>query len=145
MHFMWADTLLAAERAHLLRLIAWAGACVLLGTALLALLRVRGQRSDLLDRFGLFTALAGGTELVLAAWVLHGLELRDLAGATRLDRMLWLRIGLESGVILAGAVLLFAARRPVWRTGLMGGAIAMVVQGTALALLDLLLAAQISR
>ena len=137
--------MLAAERAHLLRLLAWAGACVLLGTALLALLRVRGRRTQLLDRFGLLTALAGGLELAVAGWALRSLELRDLASATRLDRMLWLRIGLEGGVILTGAALLFAAWRPVRRTGLMGGAIAMVVQGTALALLDLLLAAQISR
>lgn len=33
---MWADTVLAAERARLLQLLAWGAANLLLGTALLA-------------------------------------------------------------------------------------------------------------
>jgi len=142
---MWADTLLADERAHLLRVIVWAGASVLLGTALVAGVRFRGGRTDFLERFGLLTALGGGAELVLGLSALSTLTLRDVAGATRLDRMLWLRIGVECGVILAGFALVLAAWRPSRRAGLMGDAVAMIVQGAALALLDLLLAAQISR
>src|SRR5689334_25218518 len=38
---MYADTLLALERLHLLRLLAWGAACVLLGTLLLAALAAR--------------------------------------------------------------------------------------------------------
>ena len=41
---MWADTLLLAERAHLLRLFAWGGGSVVVGGVLLALLAVFARR-----------------------------------------------------------------------------------------------------
>ena len=145
MPFMWADTLLAAERAHLVRLIVWGGACLFVGTALLGLLRVRGHRSALLDHFGIQTAAWGSLELALALWRLHQLELRDLAGATRLDRTLWLSIGLDLGYVMVGMTLLVFGWRLVRRVGLAGAGLAVIVQGLALALLDLVLAGQISR
>ena len=63
MQYMWADTLLGLERAHLLRLVLWGGTSVLVGSALLALLRVRGRRSSLLDHFGIQTALWGAIDV----------------------------------------------------------------------------------
>ena len=42
---MWADTFLTIERAHFLRLGVWGVACGVVGTALLALLMLRRQRS----------------------------------------------------------------------------------------------------
>ena len=95
MQFMWADTLLAVERAHLLRLAAWGGASLLVGSGLLGLLRVRGYRSALLDHFGIQTLAWGVIEVAIALVGVLRLELRDLAGATRLDRFLWLNIGLD--------------------------------------------------
>ena len=142
---MWADTLLAVERAHLLRLVVWGGASLLVGSALLALLRVRGIRSSLLDHFGIQTALWGAIDLTLALLGLNRLELRDLAGATRLDRFLWLNVGLDAGYVMVGLTLLVIGWRVARRPRLVGAGLAVIVQGSALALLDLLLASQISR
>lgn len=145
MNFMWADTLLAAERAHLTRLMMWGGASVLVGSALLAILRLRGHRSSLLDHFGIQTAAWGAIELVLAMTSFRGLELRDLAGATRLDRFLWFNIGLDVGYALVGLTLLVAGWRFFRRSSLVGAGVGVIVQGAALVLLDLVLAGQISR
>jgi hypothetical protein len=47
---MWADTLHAAERAHLLALTLWGAASLLTGTAVVAMLRMRRSLSSLLER-----------------------------------------------------------------------------------------------
>jgi hypothetical protein len=142
---MWADTLASAERAHLLRLFAWSGASVLAGTALVAWLRVGAHRSDLLRHFAYQCIGWGLVDAAFAAVMLPRIVLRDVSGATRLDRVLWLNIGLDGGYILVGLTLAIVG----WRLGrhlkLVGAGIGVVVQGAALALLDLLLAAQISR
>jgi len=145
MQFMWADTLLAVERAHLIRLVVWGAASLLVGSALLGLMRVRGHRSALLDHFGIQTMAWGAIDLTLALTGLKRLELRDLAGATRLDRFLWLNIGLDVGYVLVGITLLVLGWRLTRRMGLVGAGLAVIVQGSALALLDLVLAGQISR
>lgn len=145
MQYMWADTLLAFERAHLLRLAIWGGTCLLIGSALLALFRVRRHRSSLLEHFGIQTALWGAIDLALALLGLQRLELRDLGSATRLDRFLWLNVGLDAGYVLVGFTLLVIGARVLRRPGLVGAGLAVIVQGSALALLDLLLANNISR
>jgi hypothetical protein len=145
MPFMWADSLLAAERAHLLRLILWSAASILAGTALLAWLRIGRRRSSLLDHFALQSAAWGAIELALAAAGYFALKLRDHAGATRLDRFLWLNVGLDVGYVLVGLTLLLIGWRTLRRPGLVGAGLGVVVQGAALAVLDLLLASQISR
>lgn len=145
MQFMWADTLLAAERAHLIRLSVWGGASLLVGSALLGLLRMRGHRSSLLDHFGIQTAAWGALILDLALAGLQHLELRDLAGATRLDRFLWLNIGLDTGYVMVGVTLLVLGWRMKQRLGLVGAGLAVMMQGSALALMDLVLASQVSR
>ena len=142
---MWADTLLAAERAHLLRLAIWGGASLIIGATLLGLLRVRRVRSSLLDHFAIQTAAWGAIDLALAALGRQRLELRDLAGATRLDRFLWLNIGLDAGYVMVGLVLVIVGWRVARRPGLIGAGLGVIVQGTGLAVLDLVLAAQISR
>lgn len=142
---MWADTLLAVERAHLLRLVLWGSASLVLGATLLAFLKARRQRSPLLQQFAIQTAAWGAIELGLAANGLRTLALRDLAGATRLDRFLWLNIGLDAGYVLVGITLLIAGWRIGRRPGLVGAGLGVVVQGTALAILDMGLASQISR
>ena len=87
MGFMWADTLLAAERAHLLRLLVWGGGSVLVGTALLAWLHRGRRNSPLLTHFGMQTIGWGAAELAFGAIALGTLSTRDLAAATRLDRL----------------------------------------------------------
>jgi hypothetical protein len=142
---VWADTLLTVERAHLLRLVLWGAASLLIGTALVAILRIRRPRSSLLMHFGVQTAAWGAVELGAALLLLRSLALRDLAGATRLDRMLWLNIGLDVGCVLVGVTLAVVGWRAVRHLGLVGAGIAVVLQGSALAMINLLLAGQISR
>jgi len=142
---MWADTLLAAERAHLLRLALWGATNLLVGTALVAMLRVGRPRSSLIKHFGIQTAAWGAVELTVALLLLRSLALRDLSGATRLDRMLWMNIGLDVGYALVGTTLVVVGWRVVRRLGLVGAGVAVALQGIALAVLDLLLAGQISR
>ena len=118
--------------------------------------RVSVQRSGLIfdapvagrflsDHFGIQTVAWGAFDLALAATGLQRLELRDLAGATRLDRFLWLNIGLDVGYVMVGMTLLVLGWRMARRMGFVGAGMAVVVQGSALALLDLVLANQISR
>jgi Family of unknown function (DUF6992) len=145
MPFMWADTLLAAERAHLLRLVLWGGVSLLLGTALIAAFRVRGQRSPLLESFALVTAGWGAVDLGLALWGMRSLAVRDLAGATRLDRFLWLNVGLDVGYVMVGVTLLVVGWRMTRRAGPIGAGFSVIVQGLALVILDLVLANRISR
>jgi hypothetical protein len=142
---MWADTLLAAERTHILQLALWGAASLLVGTALVAMLRIGRSRSSLLTHFGIQTAAWGAVELSASLLLLRSLSLRDLSGATRLDRMLWMNIGLDVGYALVGTTLVMIGWRAVRRLGLVGAGIAVVLQGAALAVIELLLAGQISR
>ena len=145
MPYLWADTLEAAERAHLLRLLVWAAASVLVGTALLAWLRVGARQSPLLRHFAIQAAAWGAVDAMIAAAMISQVAPRDIASATRLDRVLWLNIGLDGGYVLVGLALIMAGWRLGRRFGLVGAGIGVTVQGAALALLDLVLAAQISR
>lgn len=142
---MWADTLLAAEQAHVLRLLLWGSGSAVAGTALLAWLHLGRHRSALLEQFGLQTAAWGAAELVIAALARTSMAPRDLAGATRLDRLLWLAIGLDGGYVLVGLTLLVPGLVLGRRLGMIGAGLAILVQGVALGLLHLLLAGQISR
>jgi hypothetical protein len=145
MGFMWADTLLAAEGVHAIRLLTWGAGSLLTGTALLAWLYAGRRHTALLEHFGIQTAAWGAAVLVLGAVARGSLALRDLGAATRLDRRLWLSIGLEAGVVMVGLVLVATGWRLGRRLGLVGAGLAVIVQGIALVLLDLLLASQISR
>jgi hypothetical protein len=142
---MYADTLQALERAHLLRLLVWGAASVLAGTALVAWLRVASRQSALLKHFAIMSAVWGALDLTVGLALWTQLAIRDVAGATRLDRLLWLNIGLDVGYVLVGLTLVTIGWKIGRRLGLVGAGIAIVVQGFALALLDLVLAAQISR
>ncbi|HEX7979823.1 MAG TPA: hypothetical protein VF461_14545 [Gemmatimonadaceae bacterium] len=111
----------------------------------MAMLRLGRPRSSLVKHFGIQNALWGAVELGIALILLRSLAVRDLAGATRLDRILWLNIGLDVGYVLVGITLAVIGWRAVRRFGLVGAGIAVTLQGTALAIIDLVLAGQISR
>ena len=142
---MWADTLLAAEGAHLLRILLWGAASLLVGTGLLAWLRLGARRSALLEQFAIQTAAWGTAEIALAALARASLGIRDLAAATRLDRLLWLNLGLDAGYVMLGLTLAIVGWRLARHLGYVGAGIGIVGQGVALALLDLTFAIQISR
>jgi hypothetical protein len=142
---MWSDNLLIAERAHLVRLIAWGAGSMLVGTALLPLLRLRRTRSPLLFHFALQTIAWGGVDLVLAWTGWQNLEMRDIAGATRLDRFIWFNAGLDLGYAGVGATMIILGWRLGRRLGLVGAGVGIVVQGLALATLDLQLTMIVAR
>ena len=134
---MWADTLLSLERGHLQRLAIWAVTCVLGGTALLAWLTVRRATAPLLTHFGIHTAASGAVNGAIAAWAWQGLALRDFASAQHLVNILWLNTGLDVGYAAVGGTMGLLAWRWGPKPGVLGAGVAVVVQGLALALLDL--------
>ena len=118
---------------------------MLAGTALLAWLHVAARQSDLLRHFAIQNVVWGIVIAGIGASMWVRLGPRDLSAATRLDRILWLNVGLDVGYVLVGLSLLISGWKLGRRLGPAGAGIAIVVQGCALALLDLVLAAQISR
>jgi hypothetical protein len=133
---MWSDTLLLAERAHLVRLLAWGAASVLAGSAVGALLAARRIPSPLLAHFAVQSAAWGAIDLLIAGIAWRGLAMRDVAGATRLDRLLWLNTGLDVGYVAVGATLAIAGWVHGRSFGAVGAGLGIVVQGVALLVLD---------
>lgn len=142
---MWADTLLHAEQQHLLRLFLWAALSIVAGTSAITTIVVRRSRSPLLAQFGLQLVGWGIVIGVLAAIEWQSIHLRDLAGATRLERVLWMNIGLDAGFVGMGAVLAACGRLLARNAGAVGAGVAIVVQGLALLLIDLQFATVISK
>ena len=141
---MWADVLLSLETTHLLRLALWGGGSVLAGSLLLAWLRWRAVTSPLLTHFAIQTAAWGAVDLAICAWARRGLALRDFEGQTALVNFLWLNVGLDAGYVGVGLTLALAAWRLGPRLGAVGAGVGIIVQGLALALLDLRLIAEIA-
>lgn len=142
---MFADTLLDLERAHLLRVLVWGAGSVLAGTLLLALVALRRAAgpAPLLWHFAVQTAAWGAIDLLLTLWAMRGLALRDHAGATQFDRVLWLNLGLDVGYVAVGVALAAVGWSLGRRLGLVGAGLGVVVQGAALFLLDLVVVRQL--
>ena len=134
---MWSDTLLAVERAHLLRLLVWAGSSVVVGTALYTALLLKRSTSELLRHFAIQAFAWGLLNLAIAAAGMRRLAERDFASATRLDRMLWLSAGLDIGIIVVGATLAITGWALARRLAFVGAGIGVLVQGAGLLVLDL--------
>jgi len=156
---VWSDSLLLAERSHLIRLLAWGAGSVLAGGAILVVLLAGARRgrggggtaggrdvgtSPLLTHFAIQTAAWGAVDLALAASAWRGLAMRDLDGATKLDRLLWLNAGLDVGYVAVGVTLALAGWLLGRRVGAVGAGIGVVVQGAALLVLDAKLIAVIA-
>lgn len=140
----FADQLLALENLHLTKLTLWAGISLLMGTLVLATLRTRRIESALLQQFAYQSLGWGLFELSVALLRRQSLHLRDLAGATQLDRFVSFSIGVEVGVVLVGLTLAILGWR-LARQGLIGAGIGAIVQGLAMALLHAQLSAGILR
>ena len=141
---MFADTLLDLERSQLLALLLWASASVLAGTLIPAVLAVRRATSPLLSGFALVTVALGLAELIAAALQWPSLALRDLAGAARLDRLLWLEAAAGLAIIVVGIAVALRAWR-LGRPGGVGAGVGTVVQGLVLLVLHGRLALYLSR
>lgn len=133
---MWADTLLDAERMHLIRMAIWGGASVIAGTIVLALLAARRSRAPLPLHFAIQTAAWGALTLALAAGAWRSLALRDVSGAASLLRTSRLNLWLDAGYIALGATLAVAGWLVGRRRGAVGAGVAIVAQGLALLVLD---------
>lgn len=134
---MYSDTLFALERAHLLQIIVWGGASMLVGTVLLAILVFRRMRSSLLSSFAV-QCIAWGMAEAVFGWIrLRGVAHRDGAAALALERLLWLNTGLDAGFAAVGVTLALTGWYLGRRAGLMGAGMGVIVQGLALFILDL--------
>ena len=142
---MWSDTLLAAERSHLLRVILWAVTSATLGTALLLIITVRRVVAPVVQWFATQALVWGLLELVVAATTWRSLAMRDVSGATRLDRLTWLHIGLDAGIVGIGLTLAVVAWLQGRRLGVIGAGLGVVVQGLGLLLLNLTFASLLAR
>jgi hypothetical protein len=140
---VFADTLLQFERDFLIRLAVWAHISVLSGALLLLWLVRRRERSPLLFHFAVQTAAWGAFAVALAAFQWHGLVVRDLAGATRMDHLLWLTLGLDLGGVAVGATLVLTGWRLDRRLGPVGAGLGIVVQAAAFFVLDARFLAQL--
>lgn len=136
---MWADTLQSFERQHLLQLLEWGGASVLIGLLLLLVLSLRRIKAPLLSHFAIQSAIWGTAELVWGAFAYRDVPLRDYEGAASLARVLWIAIGFEAGAILVGITLAVGGWTYVKRLGFVGAGIGIIVQASALIVLDLIL------
>ena len=133
---MWSDTLLSAERAHLLRLAVWGISSAVIGTAVVALIALRRINARIVWHFAIQSMIWGVTVLVFSIIATGGLAMRDVSAATRLDRVTWFNTGLDVGIIAVGTALAGAG----WtarRLGLVGAGLGIVVQGLALSVLHL--------
>lgn len=142
---MWADTLLQAEQQHLLRLLFWAALSILGGTAVGVIVLTRRLHSPLLVHFAIQMAAWGAAIGVIGAIGLRTAHLRDFSGAARLERLLWLNLGLDAGYAAVGAAIALTGWIVARKMNAVGAGIAIVVQGMALLLLDLQFAAIVSR
>jgi len=142
---MWSDTLLAAERSHILRVILWAVTSATLGTALLLIITVRRVVAPVVQWFATQALVWGLFELVVAATTWGSLAMRDVSGATRLDRLTWLHIGLDAGIVGIGLTLAVVAWLQGRRLAVIGAGLGVVVQGLGLLLLNLTFASLLAR
>ena len=142
---MWSDTLLAAERSHLIRIVIWSVTSAVLGTTFVAIIAGRRMSAPIALWFAIQTLVWGSVELIVAAARWSALSMRDVSGATRLDRLTWFAIGIDVGIIAAGITAVLMARRLTRNLGAVGGGLGVVVQGLGLLVLDLTFASILAR
>ena len=142
---MFADSLLHAEQMHLFRLLIWGGGSVLIGTLVFVLVAWRRLETTMLRHFAAQMVIWGFLEIAYVAIAWQGLGLRDVSGATRLDRLLWMNLGLDAGAVATGVAVAAIGWFNGRRLGLAGAGVGVIVQAVALFLINAQLAALISR
>jgi hypothetical protein len=142
---VWADTLLNAERQYVARTLAWAALSIVAATAIAVVLAARRVKSPILAQFAVQLGGWGLALGLIAALQWQGLHLRDLASATRLERATWARAGFDAGIVGMGVLLASASRVLGHSLAGMGAGAGLALQGAALLILDLQLAAAVSR
>ncbi|MGH7646671.1 MAG: hypothetical protein ACREND_01025 [Gemmatimonadaceae bacterium] len=132
------------ERTHLLQLLVWSVASLVMGAAIFAVLRARRDRAPLVASFAIGMALCGAVEscFVLLQW--RGLAERDYAGALRLTTHVHLAMIAELWLVAGASVLLWAGLALLKRLDLMGIASALAAHGGVLFVLDRLFLARLT-
>lgn len=120
-----------------MRLLVWGALALTTGAAVLAMLRVRRARPQLLRHFAAQNAVWGAIEILLGILMLRTVAPRDLARATRLVQTLWLEVGLTSGALVIGLTLAFVGWHTGRREGMVGAGLAVALHGAALLVLHL--------
>jgi len=142
---MWSDTLLAAERSHLIRIVIWAITSAVVGTTFVMIIAARRARAPIVLWFAIQTLAWGSVELIITAARWSALSMRDVSAATRLDRLTWFAIGVDVGIIVAGMTAALMAWRLTRNLRAFGGGLGVVVQGLGLLVLDLTFATTLAR
>ena len=142
---MWSDTPLAAERSHLIRILVWAVTSAVLGTTFVTIIAGRRMVAPIVLWFAIQTLAWGSVELIITAARWSALSMRDVSGATRLDRLTWFAIGLDVGIIAVGMTAAFVAWRFTRNLRVVGGGLGVVVQGLGFLVLDLTFASILAR
>lgn len=142
---MWADTLMAAERGHLLRLAWWAAGSVLVGAAVLSVSWRRIPRPALAWHFAVQCVAWGIVDLAIVGWGWGQVVPRDVNGYAALREFLWLNVGLDVGYAGVGTALAVAGYALGRRVGLVGAGLGVIAQGGALAILDVWLIVILNR
>ena len=142
---MWADQVLAFERAHLARLLLWGAASIVAASGCWAFLRIQKLEVPLLRHFAIQTGAWGAIDALLALGARPRLALRDYDGVTSLDRFLWLNCGLDVGYLAVGITLAWCGWQLARSRALVGAGLGVGIQGAALLLLDLRLAALLAQ
>jgi hypothetical protein len=101
--------------------------------------------SPLVTHFALQTAAWGAVILTIAWLAWRSLAPRDVAGAVRLDRLVWFNAGLDLGYAGVGATLAITGWALGRRQALVGAGIGIVLQGLALTILELHLTSVLAR
>ena len=142
---MFADTLFAAERLHLVRLLGWGGASVVAGTLLLLLTASARLRPQLLRAFAMQCVIWGSLELAIAAARFATLGMRDVSGAARLERLGWMQVGLYIGMALCGVAVAVTGWRVAKSLRATGAGLGILLHGVALLVFELFFVGQVSR
>jgi hypothetical protein len=142
---MFADTLFAAERLHLVRLLSWGAISVLAGTVLLLLTSSARLRPQLLRSFAVQSLVWGALELILAGARFATLQMRDLSAASRLEHVSWMALGLYAGVAACGVAVATTGWRAARSLRTAGAGLGVFLQGIALLVIELVFVSQISR
>ena len=142
---MWSDTLLGAERSHLIRIAIWAFTSAVLGTSFVTVIAVRRVSAPIVSWFAIQTLAWGSLELIVTAARWSALSMRDVSAATRLDRLTWFGIGLDVGIIGVGMTAALLAWKFTRNLRAFGGGLGVVVQGLGLLVLDLTFASILAR
>ena len=143
---MFADTLLRAQQEQLFRIVAWGVGSLVVGLAVLLATMRRRHSTALLRSFCVQLAGWGAVEIGYAVWGYHTLRMLDFAGATHLERVVWLNLGLDAGAGAAGLALIgYGWRRAARREVLLGSGAGLLLQGAALLVINVQLASAVVR